>query len=229
MNDEERERVVDALAKGKRRPEEVLRAAAVEPDDHAELRAMADTSELLWLSQHQAPPLSEDPVAAMLGLVPDETCTLDPKAFARARKSAGLKPSGIASRLRQKGWATTDADVFHWETRPTAAAAVPPAVVQTLAQILGRTVGQITTAPNVEHAEANPIEALRSDPGFKGLVARWARLWHLSLPDASVALERRLAMTVHRGRTPDTAQMLESLDALVTATERSAQSAHEPR
>ncbi|MEV8026589.1 hypothetical protein ACWGRS_19030 [Cellulosimicrobium funkei] len=216
MNDEERERVVDALAKRKHRTGEVLRGSGIGADELAELSALADTSELLWLSQHEAPPLEADPVAAMLGLVPDQQCTLDSKAFARARKKAGLKPSGIASRLRQRGWQTSDADVFRWETRT--AHDVPPALVQALAEILGRTVEQLSLGTS-DTPEAGLLEELRRSPKFKELVARWARARHVSLPVASATLQGRLVATVHRGNAPDTAQMLDSLDALVAAVE----------
>ncbi|GAB3088565.1 hypothetical protein [Isoptericola nanjingensis] len=216
MNDEERERVVDALAKRAHRTGEVLRSTDIGADELAELSTLADTSELLWLSQHEAPPLESDSVAAMLGLVPDQRCTLDPKAFARARKRAGLKPSGLASRLRQRGWQTSDADVFRWETRPMHD--VPPALIQALAEILGRTVEQLSSAMSGT-PETGILEELRRSPKFKELVARWAQARHVSLPVASATLQGRLVATVHRGSAPDTAQMLESLDALVAAVE----------
>ena len=220
MNDEERERLIDALAKRTHRAEEVLRGTDIGADELSELRALADTSELLWISQHEGPPLDSDPVAAMLGLIPDRQCTLDSKAFARARKRAGLKPSGIASRLRQRGWQTSDADVFRWETRT--AHDVSPALIQALAEILGRTVEQLSSVASAE-PEPGLLEELRRSPKFQELVARWARARHVSLPVASATLQGRLVATVHRGNAPDTAQMLESLDALVAALESPAE------
>jgi hypothetical protein len=68
-------------------------------EDRADVESLIEVADLLWAAGHGAPPLESDPVAAMLGLIPDPQCALDPKALARARKNARLKPSELVNRL----------------------------------------------------------------------------------------------------------------------------------
>ena len=55
----------------------------------AEVQELLRIADLLWEEAHGAPPLEDDPVAAMLGLVPDASRSLDPRALNKVTKSSG--------------------------------------------------------------------------------------------------------------------------------------------
>lgn len=189
----------------------------VSDEDRAEIESLLNVADLLWESAHGAPPLDSDPVAAMLGLVPDSRQVLDPKALARARKAAHLKPSQLAERLAARGWDVQTRDVFRWENQSTAD--VAPALIEAIAEETGTNMDRLTTNPGMT-AEQATIAAATQSPRFAGLVERWARIQRVPSTLAASALESRMLATVHRGDRPDTDQLLQSLDALVTALER---------
>jgi hypothetical protein len=217
MNEEERDQLLGELIQRPRDREALLRDAGVDEDEREELLSLVDASDAVWLSAHGAPPLVNDPVAAMLGLIPDRECSLDPKALTRARKRAGLKISDVAARLRARGWMTQDADVFRWETR--SAGDVTPAVVQAIAEVLGTAVENLILAPESD-TSGSLFAEIRQHPLFEQLVSRWAQARNVPRAVATATLESRMIATVHRGANPDADQLLLSLDALVTAVER---------
>src|SRR4051794_3759552 len=65
---------------------------------------LLDVADLLWEAAHGAPPLEQDSVAAMLGLVPDSSRSLNQSALKQAIQAAGLKPSTLAQKLSDRGW-----------------------------------------------------------------------------------------------------------------------------
>lgn len=73
---------------------------------------LLDIADLLWEAAHGAPPLEQDPVAAMLGLVPDSAHSLNNTALKQAMQRAGLKTSDLAERLSKRGWDVANRDVF---------------------------------------------------------------------------------------------------------------------
>lgn len=186
-------------------------------DDRAEVESLIEVADLLWKAGHGAPPLESDPVAAMLGLIPAPRCALDPKALARARKNARLKPSELADRLVARGWDVQVRDVFRWETQ--SAADVAPALIKAIAEETNSSVDRLTKSQEAA-AEHEAITAVTRSPKFEKLVERWARIQGLPRALAASALESRMLATVHRGDRPDTDQLMRSLDALVTAVER---------
>lgn len=185
-------------------------------DDRVEVESLIEVADLLWEAGHGAPPLKSDPVAALLGLNPDPRCALDPKALARARKNARLKASELADRLVARGWEVQGRDVFRWENQ--SATDVAPALIKAIAEETGTNIDLLTMSqPSaVEH---EVVAAVTRSPGFEGLVDRWARFQGVSRALAASALESRMLATVHRGDRPDAEQLLQSLDALVTAVE----------
>jgi len=220
MGDEDRDRLVAELIEKPHEREHVLRDADLSDRDRDEIAVLLDTADTLWLSAHGAPTLEDDPVAAMLGVVPDPECRLDSSALSRARKRARLTVSDVAERLRERGWEFDKRDAFRWETRT--AADVPPAVVQAIADILGTPVNDlITAAPPLSLPDH--LAAVRRHPLFEQLVDRWARVQRVSPAVAIATLESRMLATVHRGEQPDTEQLLRSLDALVTSVEQAEQ------
>lgn len=185
-------------------------------EDRADVESLIEVADLLWAAGHGAPPLESDPVAAMLGLIPDPQCALDPKALARARKNARLKPSELVNRLVARGWNVQVRDVFRWENQ--SAADVAPALIKAIADETNTSVDRLTTSRE-STAEHGAIATVTRSPRFERLVERWARIQGVSRALAASALESRILATVHRGDRPDADQLMQSLDALVTAVE----------
>ena len=217
MNEDDRDRLLVELIEKPEVRKRILQDAELDDRDRDDIVALADTADLLWLSAHGAPPLEDDPVAALLGLVPDRECSLDSNALSQARKRAGLTVSELAERLRERGWEFRKGDVFRWETR--SASEVAPAVVQAIADILSRPVEDLIAVSSWTSGQDH-LADVRRHPLFEQLVDRWARVRRVSRAVAAAALESRMVATVHRGERPDTEQLLRSLDALVTSIEQ---------
>lgn len=217
MNDDERDRLIAELIAKPLERERILDDAGLSAQEREVVVAQCDTADLLWLSAHGAPPLAEDPIAAMLGLVPDRDCSLDSEALTRARKIAGVTVSGLAERLRGRGWNFHTGDVFRWETR--SAVDVAPAVVQAIADILGQPVESLIDAAGTPETPHDELANVKRHPMFEQLVDRWVRVRHVSRAVAIAALETRMLATVHRGDRPDPLQLLHSLEALVASVE----------
>lgn len=186
-------------------------------EDQAEVQSLMEVADLLWEAGHSAPPLTSDPVAAMLGLIPDHRVSLDPKALNRARQNARLKPSELVNRLNARGWDVQARDAFQWETE--SASDIAPALIRAIAEEIGTDMASITTTRPADAGPTAVATATRSR-AFEALVERWARVQGMSRTMAASVLESRMRTTVHRGDRPDADQLLRSLDALVTAVER---------
>ena len=199
---------------------EAVHGASSVREDAASLRDIAD---LLWESNQGAPPLREDPIAAMLGLVPDPSYALDPSKLKQARKRADLQLSDLVARLSARGWTLDRADLFRWENQSTAD--VAPAMIKALAEETGTSSDQLVT----KQPRAIPTAIARAleSPLFTGLVERWARVQNVSPSLATSELESRMLATVYRGDEADTDQMVQSLEALVTAAEDAGESRRE--
>lgn len=200
---------------GQRR-EQMLSQLDVDQRQH--VRSLLEAGDLVWEAVHTAPPLEKDPVAAMLGVVPDPSFQLDGAALVRACKATRVKPTTLAARLNARGWKVEATDVFRWQTR--SAPDVPPALIQAIAE-------EVHVDPDrlVAHAQREPntlnkvAQEARATPRFRALVQRFAQVQRLSEAMAASALQSRMVATVHRGDVPDSEQMLASLEALVSALE----------
>ncbi|WP_139146546.1 hypothetical protein [Arthrobacter sp. SW1] len=217
MDDNERDRLIAELIDSPQDRERLLREPRLSDQDREDFITLLDIADEVWLSAQSAPPLEEDPVAAMLGLVSEPECRLVPGSLARARKRSRVTVSELAERLQRKGWDFDKGDIFRWETRT--AADVPPAVIQAISAVLDTPVDQLVSSSASQSLPAQLLAALR-DPLFKQLVSRWAAARNLSDTVAAAMLEGRMLATVHRGD-PDTNQLLRSLEALVASVERS--------
>lgn len=217
MNEDDRERLIHESISNPSIRERIIRDAELSDREREEVSAIGDTADLVWLAAHGAPPLTSDPVAAMLGLIPDRDCSLDVRALKLARKRAGLTVSDLAARLTDRGWNFQKGDVFRWETR--SAADVSPAVIQAIADVLDIPVDSLISVAGAAAAEDH-LASVRRHPLFDQLVDRWARVQHISRAVAAAALETRMAATVHRGEQPDPEQLLRSLEALVVSVEQ---------
>src|ERR1700674_5320284 len=104
MTKDERDRVLEAFLDSKSRRDVEASIANWSEEDRADFSSLTEVADLMWEAGHGAPPLNADPVAAMLGLIPDPQVGLDSRALSRARKNAKLKPSDISERLLARGW-----------------------------------------------------------------------------------------------------------------------------
>lgn len=205
------EAAIDRHVEGRRLAPEEL-----DEDQRGEIEALLEVADLLWEEAHGAPALADDPVAAMLGLVPDPARSLNPQALARVTKSARMKASGLAQALTDRGWQVSEGDVFNWQTRGSQA--VSPALIQAIAEITGSTIDSLTVDLGAAPSSSE-LRAVTETAKFKELVVRWTRMRRISEDLAISALTARLATSVHRGVQPDGDQMLDSLEALVDALE----------
>lgn len=237
MNNESQDARIEVALEMTPGPERDSLIASLDEPTRTEIHRLITVGDLAWESQFAAPPIEADPIAAMLGLVPNQNYKLDPQAFSRARRAAGLSGSGLAAKLNQRGWNASAREVFVWETRGPVA--LSPATVRAIAQILATTPERLTvTTGTAAHTAAattagraamdavvtkTDVDAtaarVRSTPRFGELVARYARLYTLSLTQAATVLEERMVATVHRGTRPDPEQMISSLEALMDALE----------
>lgn len=220
MHEDERDRLLADLIERPHDRERILRGAQLSDRERQDLVGLIDTADALWLSAQGAPALQHDPVAAMLGLVPDSECRLGSAALSQGRKRAGLSVSDVAARLRERGWEYDKSDVFRWET--STATDVAPAVVQAIADILGSPVDDLISVSS-RASLPHHLAAVRRHPLFEQLVNRWADARRVPRAVAAATLESRMLATVHRGEHPDTEQVLRSLDALVASVERADQ------
>jgi len=208
---DELDRVVGDRLAGIESPSSALGATSI--DEVADLLHLAD---LLWDVAHGAPPLERDPVAAMLGLVPDSSRSLDGPSLKKALQASGLQVSSLARKLHARGWDVATRDVFNWQSRSTAT--VPPALIQAIAEVTGATAEKLTINQGAEPSHA-ALRAITSSEAFQSLAERWARLRGTTLNLGASALEARLAASVFRGDAPDEHRMMASLEALVSALE----------
>lgn len=216
MTNEERDRILQDFLESELRHDVESVIAAWPESNRAEIASLMEVADLLWEAGHDAPPLEADPVAAMLGLIPDPHVGLDSRAMSRARKNAKLKTSDVAERLRTRGWDIAVRDVFQWENQTLSHLA--PALIRAIAEVIGVLPEQLTVDRGSSAGSqvfASTIQSAR----FENLVRRWARLQGVSHALASSALQSRMLATVHRGDRPDEEQMLQSLDSLIAAME----------
>lgn len=220
MNEVDRDQILAALIDRPDRREDLLNDARLSSTDREELSELVALADSVWLGAKGAPELRNDPVAAMLGLVPDPSATLAPSALAKLRRRANVKPSDLATALRERGWSFDTSDVFRWETR--SAHDVPPAVIEDIANYLQAPVGDLLSS--ALGGSAPPLlAAVRAEPLFEQLAERWSRARHVSMAVATAALESRMLATVHRGEEPSAHQLLRSLSALVASVEESSE------
>ncbi|WP_122818954.1 hypothetical protein [Nocardioides pantholopis] len=193
--------------------------------EQAAARRLLNVADLVWEDAHGAPALEDDPVAALLGLVPDAGYQLDPAALKRVRSGAGVKASVLADRLTRRGWSVSAVDVLGWETR--GAAVVPPALVRAVADVLHTDADRLTapargavkSGAGAEVVAADVANEVAGTVRFRGLAERFAALQNMTQKMAESALHARMLATVHRGDQPNAEQMLSAVEGLVDALE----------
>lgn len=86
-------------------------------DERRELDAIGHVVEALRDRAYAVPALESDPVAHMLGLLPQASKTLNPTKLQAAMKASGIKASDVASKLASRGWEVSTRDVFNWSAK----------------------------------------------------------------------------------------------------------------
>lgn len=199
-------------------PERDRRMAGLNYEQRAAFARLLALDDLVWESSHGAPPLESDPVAAMLGLVPDSAFRLDSTVFTQLCSRSGLKPTKLADRLRLRGWEVDASDVFRWQT--SVASDVSPALIRTIAEELGTSPDKLVAPPAAPHGQLDSVaELVIATKRFGDLVQRFALSQRISPGMAQSMLRTRMLATVQRGDEPEAEQMLESLESLVRALE----------
>lgn len=194
-------------------------------DEQAQARRIVKAADLVWDDAHGAPPLDQDPVAAMLGLVPDPSYQVNPAALKKARTRARLKPTELSAALSKRGWPVTTGDVFKWEQ--TGTASIAPALVRAVAEELhtdadaltGTHFGKAENAGSFQSIAGNVADQVTRSPAFQDLVRRFAKAQRMPSRMASSTLHAQMLATVHRGEHPTPEQMLASLQAFVEVLE----------
>lgn len=195
-----------------------LRDAGLDEYETRYVYEVLSAADALAVAAYEPPALEDDPVAAMLGLLPDPECRLSPQALARERRNAGLDLNDLAVKLSDLGWTYKSADLFRWENR--SADDVPPAVINAIAHLFETTTERLTTTTATAHSSpSNAVDTIVGSELFQQLAERWAHAVDTSVAAARAALKSRSLSTVHRGDEPDPDQLLATLEALVTAVE----------
>jgi hypothetical protein len=215
---EERDQLLERLLGEPPGPQREQMLAGFDPDRRDEVLKLLAAGDLVWEAAHTAPPLEKDPVAAMLGVVPDPNFQLDAKALTRACQASRVKPTALASSLSARGWKVDTSDVFRWQTR--SAPDIPPALINAIAQELrtdpARLVARVRPQATSLLGVAEDVVATQR---FHDIVRRFAKVRRMSAEMAESAMKSRMLATVHRGDIPDKEQMLASLESLVHALE----------
>ncbi len=215
---EETDRLVDRLQKEPPGPRREQMIEQLDDNQRDHVRALMNAGDLVWEAAHGAPSLDEDPVAALLGVVPDPGFQLDGAALARACKANRVKPTTLAARLSARGWQVSASDVFRWQTRATPD--IPPALIKAMAEAVNTDPDRLVARSKPQRTALDAVAAeAAASPRFRDLVLRFAKAQRMSPSMATSALRSRMLATVHRGDVPDKEQMLSSLDALVRALE----------
>lgn len=171
------------------------------------------------INDEPLPPLSADPVAVALGVVPD--ILLDPVAVRRERQARKARPSEIASLLRERGWLVSTSDVFAWERH---AEPVAPALLHDIAAILG--VGEASLTPDAavgswyKTEDENALLEALCMADLDEIVQQWAELLSLDLDATRENLGKRLSGAVHRGTRALAIRQLKAVLRVLLETER---------
>lgn len=217
MSTHERDEILSRLISERARRPDMPLPDGVTDEEWTEVGTLAEVENALWDVAHGAPPIEEDSVAAMLGLVPDRHLVLESKALARSRKAAGMTPSDLATRLLRRGWDVSTREVFRWETQ--GGGDVPPALINAIAEELGVTTARIS-GDKGPLGDLDALAEASSQPRFRALAERFAKVRGISSPDVAASSLRAMALaTVQRGSRPDSEQWLDTLEAYVRTLE----------
>lgn len=216
---DERDELMELLLETPAGPERDQKIAELDEEQRSTFARLLQFDDLVWESTHGAPPLQADPVAAMLGLVPDPSFRLDSTAFTQLCSRNRLKPTKLADRLRGRGWDIDAGDVFRWQN--SVASDVSPALIRAIAEEIGTTPDKLVAAATYQGALDTVAELVARTKRFGDLVQRFALAQRISPNMAQTMLRTRMLASAQRGHEPEVDQMLDSLASLVRALETS--------
>lgn len=220
MTENEFDEALETLLETPAGPERDRLLANLSEEQRTVVARILEVDDLVWKSAHGAPSLQSDPVAAMLGLVPDASFRLDSTAFTQQCSRRSVRPTRLAERLRARGWKVDAADVFRWQS--SVASDVSPALIRAIAEELSISPDKLVAPPAATPTALDTVtELVAATKRFGDLVQRFALAQRISPSMAQTMLRTRMLATVQRGNEPEVEQMLESLEALVRALETS--------
>lgn len=136
----------------------------------------------------------DDPVALMLGLVPDPDVALDGNRLSTARKKAKLDLAEFLQRLNDRGWELTLRQTFQWEQGTTVLA---PALIDAIADELGVD-RRMLLAPTAVPSEQDD---LFDDARVRAFLSQWAGEAKVSVDFLRDRTSKMLATAAYRNRT----------------------------
>ncbi|WP_410617097.1 hypothetical protein [Amycolatopsis sp. lyj-109] len=143
----------------------------------------------------------DDPVALMLGLVPDPGVLVDGRKLAAARKRSQLDLRQLVARINARGWDVTMAEAFKWEIGSPALA---PALITAIAEELS--VGDDALLTAVQ--PTGGIDDLFDDQRIQAFLSDWAAEAGVQLAELRQRATSTLAGAAHRNRTGGSVEAL---------------------
>lgn len=153
------------------------------------------------------PVRADDPVALMLGLVPDPTVVVNGRKLAAARKRARLDLGQLTDRLRARGWDVTTQQGWQWELGHPQLA---PALIAAIAEELSVEGDALLAAPPTRREHADLFDNQR----IRDFIADWAAEAGVEPDLLRERASATLAGAAHRNRTGGSVEAL--LDVLRT-------------
>ncbi|GAA3432255.1 hypothetical protein [Kutzneria kofuensis] len=143
----------------------------------------------------------DDPVALMLGLVPDPGVLVDGRKLAAARKRSRLDLRQLVTRLNARGWEVTMQEAFKWELgRP----ALAPALITAIAEELS--VGDDALLTAVQ--PTGGMDDLFDDQRIQAFLSDWAAEAGVQPAVLRQRASSTLADAAHRNRTGGSVEAL---------------------
>jgi transcriptional regulator with XRE-family HTH domain len=155
----------------------------------------------------QVPVRADDPVALMLGLVPDPAVVVNGRKLAAARKRAHLDLGQLVDRLRVRGWDVTTQQGLQWELGHLQ---LPPALITALAEELSVEDDELLGALPTRRENADLFDNHR----IQAFITDWAAEVGIEPGLLRERTSTTLAGAAHRNRTGGSIEAL--LDVLRT-------------
>jgi hypothetical protein len=150
---------------------------------------------------------SDDPIALMLGLVPDADTLVEGRKLAHARKQAKLDLGQLLDRLRARGWEIDTREGLRWELGQ---ASLPPALIAAIASELGIAQASLLATPKA----GSDLDDLFTEARVAAFLADWAAEAGVAPGVLRARASATLAGAAHRNRTAGSVDAL--LDVLRT-------------
>lgn len=153
------------------------------------------------------PVRTDDPVALMLGLVPDPAVVVNGRKLATARKRAQLDLGQLVDRLRARGWDVSTHQGLQWELGHPQ---LPPALITAIAEELSVEDDALLTTSPTRHGH----DDLFDDQRIQAFITDWAAEAGVEPDLLRERASTTLAGAAHRNRTGGSVEAL--LDVLRT-------------